>query len=219
VTHLAAHGYVVAAVDHTGNTAADVAARAGRTLAPEERDAYVERIIADRVPDLRFLLDQVLRGAGGVADHVDQERVGLFGWSFGGWAVLGAPESDARFSAVLALAPAGSSNPLPGIIPATLSFAWTREVNTTLLAAERDRFIPLAGVRELFDRAPTPKRMFVLSGADHSHFSDDVGDESGCSRDRAHDFTRTLGLAHFDAALKGEPAAMQLLAEARAGVP
>ncbi|HEX6061838.1 MAG TPA: hypothetical protein VF001_07185, partial [Candidatus Limnocylindria bacterium] len=53
-SHLAAHGYVVAAVNHTGNTAADLAARGDRTRSPEELDAYVRQIIADRVPDLRF---------------------------------------------------------------------------------------------------------------------------------------------------------------------
>jgi predicted dienelactone hydrolase len=206
-THFATNGYVVAAVDHTGNTAAEWAARAeriaaGRPLTPEEGAAYVQRIIADRVPDLRFLLDQVLSGAaGGIADQVDPERVGLAGWSFGGWAVLAAPETDQRFRAVLALAPGGSSNPLPGIIPATLTFAWTREVHLMLLAAERDQFIPLAGVREIFERAPAPKTLRVLPGADHAHFSDDVGDETACSREEAHDFTRRLGLAHFDAAL------------------
>jgi predicted dienelactone hydrolase len=217
-THLASHGYVVAAVDHTGNTAAEWAARAeriaaGRPLTPAEGEAYLNRIIADRVPDLRFLLDAVLSGAaGGVADRVDPERVGLVGWSFGGWAVLAAPETDDRFRAVLALAPGGSSNPLPGIIPSTLTFAWKRAVPTMILAAERDRFIPLPNVRNVFDRAPSPKRMFVLGGADHGHFSDDVGDEAACTREHAHDFTRTLGLAHFDAALNGDPAAIRFLA-------
>ena len=64
-THLASHGYVVAAVDHTGNTALDAAERAatGKAFTPNERDAYVEKIVADRVPDLRLLLDQVLDGA------------------------------------------------------------------------------------------------------------------------------------------------------------
>jgi predicted dienelactone hydrolase len=218
-THLATHGYVVAAVDHTGNTAADWAARAervaaGRPLTPAESATYLQRIIADRVPDLRVLLDQVLSGeAGGVADQIDPERVGLVGWSFGGWAVLAAPETDDRFRAVLALAPAGSSNPLPGIIPATLTFAWRRDVPAMLLAAERDRFTPVAGVREVFERAPSPKWMFVLGGADHGHFSDDVGDEAACPRDRAHDFTRTLGLAHFDAVLKDDAPARRFLAD------
>src|ERR1700730_4572258 len=125
-THLASHGYIVAAVDHTGNTADDAAerARAGTTRGPAELDAYVAKIIADRVPDLRFLLDQVLVGAAGdVGPQVDAQRIGLVGWSFGGWTVLAAPETDARYIAVVALAPGGNSRPLPRIIPATLPFA------------------------------------------------------------------------------------------------
>src|SRR5262249_33919135 len=140
-THLASHGYVVAAVDHTGNTFAEFAKRSGAgPLSPEAREAHLARIIADRVPDLRFLLDQMLGGAAGeVSARIDDRRIGLVGWSFGGWAVLAALEVDARFGCVVALAPGGSSNPLPGIIPATLSFDWKRAVPTLYLVAERDR--------------------------------------------------------------------------------
>src|SRR5438876_152784 len=56
-THLASHGYVVAAADHTGNTFGDLVARAnaGTTLRPEDRAALIQRIVGDRVPDLRIL--------------------------------------------------------------------------------------------------------------------------------------------------------------------
>lgn len=44
---------------------------------------------ADRVPDLRFLLDHILGGAvDGVSSAVDEQRIGLVGWSFGGWRYL-----------------------------------------------------------------------------------------------------------------------------------
>src|SRR5205823_10055607 len=95
-THLASHGYLVAAADHTGNTALDRAelarrAAAGQALTPEAREAYIQQIIADRVPDLRCLLDELLAGAAGeVSDQIDDQRIGLIGWSFGGWAVLAA---------------------------------------------------------------------------------------------------------------------------------
>jgi predicted dienelactone hydrolase len=216
--HLASHGYVVAAADHTGNTAADAAGRAARAAAgqpftPEQREAYIQRIIADRVPDLGFLLDQVLDGiAGGLAAWVDERRVGLVGWSFGGWAVLAAPEVDERFGAVVALAPAGNSKPLPGIIPATLTFAWRREVPTLILAAELDQYTPLEGQRELLARTPSEKRMLVLRGADHGHFGDQIEEPGGCPPEQAHAFTRGLALAHFDAALKVDEAAEAFLA-------
>src|SRR5258708_19447850 len=61
-THLASHGFVVAAADHTGNTFGDLVARAraGTTLSPTEREALIQRIIADRIPDLRALADSLL---------------------------------------------------------------------------------------------------------------------------------------------------------------
>jgi len=219
-THLASHGYVVAAVDHTGNTFADLVdrARSGRVLSPEERGAHIDRIIADRVPDVRFLVSAVASGAaGGVADHVDSDRLGLLGWSFGGWAVLATPEVDDRPRAVVALAPGGSSNPLPGIIPAKLTFAWHRDVPTLYLVAERDRFTPLDGMLELFNRTPSHTVMFVLNHADHDHFGDHIEPEL-VPHQHAHLFTRGLTLAHFDATLRGNESAQRFLADAAAAL-
>ena len=215
-THLASHGYIVAAPDHVGSTAADAAERARRAaknevLSAAARDALIARMIADRVPDLRFIIATMLGGS--LSQSIDSARIGLVGWSFGGWAVLATPEADGRVGAVAAFAPAGASNPLPGILPVALTFTWQREVPTLLLAAEDDRFIPLSGVKELFERAPSRKRMFVLRGADHQHFADQVTDAGACSPEQAHLFTRGLTLAHMDAALRRETKAERFLAE------
>jgi dienelactone hydrolase len=212
--HLASHGYVVAAPDHVGSTAADAAERARRAakndvLTAAARDALIARMIADRVPDLRLIITTVLGGP--LSKTIDGGRIGLVGWSFGGWSVLATPEADARVGAVAALAPAGAPDPLPGILPVTLTFTWQREVATLLLAAEDDRFISLSGVQGLFERAPGRKRMFVLRGADHQHFADQVTDPGTCSPEQAHLFTRGLVLAHFDAALRQDRAAQKFL--------
>jgi predicted dienelactone hydrolase len=218
-THLASHGYTVAAADHTGNTAADFAERARRLAAgdirprtPEEAEEYLRRIIADRVPDLRALLDHVLSGAlSEIPGRLDSSRIGVVGWSFGGWAVLATPEVDERIRAVVALAPAGSSKPLPGIIPATLTFDWKHDVPTLFLVAERDRFTPLPGQYELLERTRSRKRMFVLRGADHEHFGDRIDEPGACPPEHAHLFARGLTLAHFDAFLKGDESARAFL--------
>jgi dienelactone hydrolase len=212
--HLASHGYVVAAPDHVGSTAADAAERARRAakndvLTAAARDVLIARMIADRVPDLRTIIGAMLSGP--LSKSVDGGRIGLVGWSFGGWSVLATPEAEPRVSAVAALAPAGASNPLPGTLPVTLTFQWQREVATLLLAAEDDRFIPLSAVKELFERAPSRKRMFILRGADHQHFADQVTDPGTCSPDQAHLFTRGLVLAQFDAALRKDRAAQKFL--------
>ena len=181
-------------------------------LTTEQVDALVRGFIADRVPDLRFLLDELLSGsAGELSEQIDDQRVGLIGWSFGGWAALATPEVDDRIRAILALAPAGNSKPLPGIIPATLTFAWKREVPTLFLVAERDRFTPLAGMYELFERTPSNRRMFVLRNADHGHFADEIENAGLCPAEAAHLFTRGLGLAHLDAVLNENDAARRFL--------
>jgi dienelactone hydrolase len=209
LAHLSSHGYVVAAADHIGNTRADWDGPPPPVpLTPEQRQARLDKIIGDRVPDLRALLDHTLARH---ADSIDRERLGLVGWSFGGWAVLATLESDERFASVVAHAPAGGSDPLPGIIPATLTFRWKRDVPTLLLAAEQDRFIPWKSVAELHGRAPSAKRMFVLRGADHGHFADVIESDLPCPPDAAHHFTRGLTLAHLDATLKGDAEARRFL--------
>jgi dienelactone hydrolase len=186
-THLASHGYVVAAMDHSEVVAEALARRDGETAA--EWAARIAAVIASRVPDVQFLLDQLLSGVagavpGGAADQVDAgigidaTRIGLVGHSFGGWTVLATPEVDPRVQVVVALAPGGSAHPRPGILPLQLTFAWGRDVPTLYLAAEHDTPIPLAGVYELFDRTPASKRLFILRRADHQHFLDDVEGEA-----------------------------------------
>ena len=220
--HLASHGYIVAAPDHVGSTAADAAERARRAarndvLSAAARDALIARMIADRVPDLRLVISTMLgSGMGELSRTLDPRRVGLVGWSFGGWSVLATPEADERVGAVAAFAPAGAANPLPGVLPVTLTFAWKRKVPTLLLAAERDRAIPLAGVEELYARVPSSKAMFVLRGADHGHFADPVVDPGPCTAEQAHLFTRGLTLVHLDGSLKGNTDAERFLTNAAA---
>ncbi len=216
-THLASHGYVVAAVDHTGNTFADLVERSGSgaVMTAEQRDAYIARIIGDRVPDLRLLIDSVLIE---LSDALDAEKVGAIGWSFGGWAALALPEQDGRVGAVVALAPGGTSKPLPGIIPAQLTFAWSRETPTLLLAAERDRYTLLDGIAELFERTPGPrKHLLVLRHADHDHFGDHIEPEL-VPTFAAHAFTRSLTLAHLDASLRSDAGALAFLTAEPAAV-
>jgi predicted dienelactone hydrolase len=222
-THLASHGYVVAAMDHSESVVPELAPRDGETV--EQKHARWDAVIASRVPDVRVLLD-----------HLGAGQAGIVGHSFGGWTALAVPEVEPRIAAVVALAPGGNSRPKPGILPATLTFDWGRAVPTLIIAAENDTSIPLAGVREVFERTPEPKRMVILPRADHLHFMDNVeqlhesvrnmafpGDLAWlpnemlpigelCSGEEAHRVTRGLTLAHFDAVLKGSEEARRFLA-------
>jgi len=76
--------------------------------------------------------------------------------------------------AIVALAPAGSSNPRPGILPAKLAFKWVRDVPTLVLVADNDVCLPNRWYVRVFERIPAAKRMIVLRRADHMHFMDKV---------------------------------------------
>jgi dienelactone hydrolase len=228
-THLSSHGYVVAAVDHSETIAPELARKNNETA--EQKAERQQRWIANRVPDIRFLLDQMLNEA-----HVDSRRIGIVGHSFGGWTALAAPDVEKRIKAVVALAPGGSSQTKPGILKLSLSFNWGRDVPTLYLVAEDDISLPLAGMYEIFNRTPATKQMVILRRADHLHFMDDVeqihemvramsfpGELAWiqeemlpitelCSGKQAHLFIRGLTLCHLDAFLKGSDEARRFLA-------
>jgi dienelactone hydrolase len=172
-THLASHGYLVAALDHS------------EVVAPESA-SDVQSLIGNRVPDARFLLDFMLAGAIPCTARPDPDRIAIVGHSFGGWTALALPETDTRIQAVVALAPGGASNPKPGIVPVTLSFDWPRPPATLYIVAEDDVLTPIAGMHELYGRTPGPKQMVVLPRTDHLHFVDNV--------EQAHEQLRAANL-------------------------
>src|SRR5207247_10348568 len=126
--HLASHGYIVTGLNHSELVAPELGHRDGET--PEQRAALAEAAIASRVPDISFLLEYVLTQA-----ELKPAPVGIVGHSFGGWTALASPDVVHQIGAVVALAPGGSSNPRPWILPAKLAFKWGRDVPTLLPVA------------------------------------------------------------------------------------
>lgn len=233
-THLSSHGYVVAALDHFEVVAVDLAPTAGETA--EQRVARAEAWIANRVPDIRFLLDHLLSGpAWDNGARLAPSHVGIVGYSFGGWTALAATAVERRIGAVVALAPGGNSRPKPGILKATLTFEWGRDVPALYLVAENDTMTPLSGMCELFQRTQATKQMVILRRADHIHFLDDVEQEHEitrtmpwtgqlawipkemrpiselCHGEQAHLFVRGLALCHLDAQLRRREEAQRFL--------
>lgn len=246
-THLASHGHVVAAVDHTGNTVVDIMQMITQLAAggaPPDLDAQLAQYIALRPADVVFLLDALLADLDReIGALIDPSRIGMSGHSFGGWTTLMVAGHEPRIGAALPLAPAGGSTDMPTEpLQAALDFAWDHAVPTTYLVAERDSLLPLRGMRELLARTPGDPRLFVLRNADHMHFCDRVEEVHEMFRmmpppgaftevaarvppigdlvpgEHGYVFTRGLGLAHFDAVLRGETAARAVLDDAVAAL-
>ncbi len=229
-THLASHGYVVLAPDHTGNTVSDMMAAATGNGAPSP-----STYLTDRPADVSMCIDRALAGdIEPVAGRVDASRVGMSGHSFGGWTTLAATGRDKRIRAALPLAPAGGSSSVSdaGALRDALTFDWERDVPTLVIAAELDSVLPLEHMRSIYDPIRSPKRFVVLNDADHMHFCDRVERVHEmfrlmpttpgvpraremkpigqlCPGQHGLDAVTMLGLAHFDAHLRdrGEAAA------------
>lgn len=190
-THLASHGYVVTAADHTWNAAPD---------------------FADRVPDLRFLLDHILGGAvDGVSSAVDEQRIGLVGWSFGGWRYLrrsrltsalrlssrsrrrGTPHRCRASSPRRSRSP-GSARSRRFYLVADATGSHHCPVSTSFSSGLR-----LAGGCSSF-------RALTIGTSTHQ-----IVEPGPCSSAHAHTFTRGLSLAHLDADLRRDKAAQRFL--------
>lgn len=234
-THLSSHGYVVAALDHSEVVASELARKSVET--DEQKAARQDAWIANRVPDIRFLLDHLLNGAAWESEaQLDPTLVGIVGHSFGGWTALAASDVEPRIRAVVALAPGGSSQPKPGILRVKLTFTSGRDVPTLYLVGGSDVSLPLSGMYEIFERTRATKQMVILRRADHMHFMDNVeqlheavrtmpwpGELAWlpkemrpiaelCSGEQAHLFVRGLTVCHMDAVLRRQEQAQRFLA-------
>ncbi|MGW3230475.1 alpha/beta hydrolase [Kitasatospora sp. NPDC001095] len=113
---LAAHGYLVAAVDHTYDAAA-VEFPDGRLVrgalpeSPPGWDPEDRKEIAARVGDLRFVTDELTGGR--LPFRVDEERIGVLGHSMGGAAAAEALRQDRRLRIGLDLDGGLFGSPVP----------------------------------------------------------------------------------------------------------
>jgi len=232
-THLASHGYVVAACDHAGSTMLDLFRARGAL----DAQAVETRISAPRAADASFVVDRVLDGsAGDVAALVDPERIAALGHSLGGWTSLVLARRDARVRSLALIAPVGGrTHGDTRALRAALDFAFGRPVPSLWIVAERDALLPLDGIEALYADAEPPKQLVVLSDTDHLHFCDRGEDIHELFRrtppagifargardmvpigelaapEQARVATQGLVLAHLDATLAANEAAVAFL--------
>ncbi|MEX2285762.1 MAG: alpha/beta fold hydrolase [Planctomycetaceae bacterium] len=226
--YLASHGYVVAAPDHTGNAGVtilpdQIVIYNSDTRKPERRD--------DRPLDVSFLITHLGELSASkdhwLATHLDSEKVGVFGHSFGGFTSCRAAEVDRRIKA---------------IIPMTLAASFPANVQETgrkvdfpllLMLGDADRTVGNVGNQRsmaYYNRATGPKYLMNFKGAGHYTFTEvaqinpNWGDGIGVEKDKQGNVKFTFSnaledqrivnqysVAFFDAFLRKDEAARTFL--------
>jgi predicted dienelactone hydrolase len=178
--HWASHGYVVVAPDHQFNTVFD------------NRDDHRIQSGVDRPLDCSFVLDRVLERNGVAADrlhqHIDPQRIGATGHSFGGYTAMvlaGATvdaqaartmfgkeleqgdfsHPDQRVKAVIAYAPVGP----PLLSPKSLAEI---KIPVMVFAGTHDLILPLEKHQlPVFENLGGPAFLATIEGGSHFCFN------------------------------------------------
>jgi hypothetical protein len=117
VEELASHGFIVVGIDHPYSSAVTVFPDGRRALAApsgffdlsselafQRSISFIEKVLRVRVQDVKFVAAELRkyssRGSGDrFSERLDLERLGVFGYSFGGAAAAQACWEDSRFKA------------------------------------------------------------------------------------------------------------------------
>jgi len=157
--HLASHGYVVVAPDHTGNAAATVV---DNKLVLHDSSAR-EQAAIDRPLDVRFLIDMIGKWNKGADSRfngrLDMEKIAVGGHSFGGMTSTMAADQDERIDAIVPMAAVGREHV-------------NTDVPSLIILATEDDTIRAAGnerVREYYDEGTGPK--YLVEFVDGGHYS------------------------------------------------
>lgn len=214
--HMASHGYIVVAPDHTRNACAT--SFNGKVIPYD--NAGRPQAALDRPKDVSFLIDQFERlntdGTSKFNGHVDAENIGVAGHSFGGFTAMAAQAQDPRVDAIA---------PMAGVVPEGVT---SSHIPLLLFVATEDDTINEkgnAGARAFFDATKAPKYLVEFRDGGHYTFSDmeqinpNWGDGAGegkritngeplkyVSMDKAHALTNGYSTAFFDKFLKHDSA-------------
>jgi predicted dienelactone hydrolase len=162
---LASWGFVVAAPDHTDNTLFDVLDGTSVGVDPE--------FLATRGDDIVRVIDAIAADGADVPTalqgHLDVERLGVMGHSFGSVTAGWVAERDDRVDAAVTIAAPVQNPLLPGVTVTNI------DVPMLMLLAQEDNSILELGnnlIRSNFDDANPPVWLVEFIDAGHWSFSD-----------------------------------------------
>lgn len=158
---LASWGFIVAAPPHPGNTKND---------GPDCLAAFFDSGV-NRVPDVRFVLDQILAEATNPASpfskRIRTTAIGITGGSFGGFTTLYTVQQDPRFTVAMANVPGDLGIVMAGppiTIPAMIQ------------GAADDQVVPFAtNAQPLFGKLAGPRYLVKVLSTSHLSFFDTCG--------------------------------------------
>lgn len=161
--HMASHGYIVVACDHTGNAAVTAV---NNQLILYNEDS-IEPAKTDRPKDVSFLIDRMTRMNSGedsrFAGRIDIKRIGAAGHSFGGYTVTRAIESDSRIKAIVPMA-STVDDIRENFRTPVMMFCATEDATIELKGNER--------LRHYFDHSQGPRYLVEMRNAGHFSYSD-----------------------------------------------
>ena len=177
LTHLASHGYVVAAPAFAGDSILD-------TLpGPNGEPADIAKTPIDesarrRPRQASSFLDALSATPLPPGLSLDATRIGIGGFSMGGYTALAFNSFDRRAVSVFAMCPMyGRRSLVPQVqrLQGLLNVEdWGRPVSTLILSGALDPMVNVEDMRELHGRLAPPKRLLVLARAGHMHWADDA---------------------------------------------
>ncbi len=211
--HMASHGYIVVAPDHTGNAGATVV---GGRVVQMDRTAEGRRKAATARPaDVSFVVDAMERFDGGAdsrfTGRIDTDRTGVAGHSFGGFTSTMAADADERIKAI---------SPWTGV-----GLTWKNvDVPALVVVATEDNTIKATGnslCRRYYESHRGPRHLVEWKNAGHFSFTEmaqyrpDFGDGVGSGKritdgapldyvpiPTVHRWTNAYSLAFFERYLR-----------------
>lgn len=229
-SHLAAHGYIVVALQHPGSDGELLRGRTGgpQALQAAMRGGATAKTAEDRFRDVSFALDELAKAnaSGPLAGRLDLTRVGMSGHSFGAVTTLAVAGQK--------LGPAGAVSVREPRLDAAIAYSPNKPRQGDAATVFDDIRIPVFHMTGTEDRGPldpdqrpidrtipfretggSDQYLLVLTGGDHMIFSGRRlrPGQGGTTPEHMAQMAliKDASLAFWDAHLKGDPAALRWL--------